>query len=159
MTKIKLTLNNSYKLRSAYEAELDDHYIKYPDKPGYLFPNSEAKRVCFYVAFDDIRVTDYMTKQEANDMVVSLRIKSLYGLELEPKEPGYVDTSLLIVACEIKKGNYQNDVMVTNVNGDTYKAFSYYPDELHFYSGEFIGKTGDQAVELFHKKDVAYLRS
>lgn len=37
--------------------------------------------------------------------------------------------------------------------------FSYYDDELSFNEEEFIGITVDEAFELFHKKDIAYLQS
>ena len=37
--------------------------------------------------------------------------------------------------------------------------FDYYPDEISFTPGEFVGLTRDQALRLRTKKDVAYLRS
>ena len=39
------------------------------------------------------------------------------------------------------------------------KLFSFFPDEISFSSHEFVGLTRDEAMRLFHKKDVAYLRS
>jgi hypothetical protein len=39
------------------------------------------------------------------------------------------------------------------------QLFTFYQDELHFTSEEFIGLTEDQAFELFQKKDIAYLQS
>jgi hypothetical protein len=50
-------------------------------------------------------------------------------------------------------------VTVTYSDGATEKLFSFYPDELSFSEGEFIGKTRDQALSLRHRKDVAYLQS
>ena len=39
------------------------------------------------------------------------------------------------------------------------QLFFFYPDEISFKESEFIGLTINQALELKHKKDVAYLRS
>ena len=50
-------------------------------------------------------------------------------------------------------------VKVTYENGTTEELFTFYPDELSFTPNEFIGLTRTQALELRHKKDVAYLRS
>lgn len=41
----------------------------------------------------------------------------------------------------------------------TAELFEFYPDELSFSEVEFIGLTEDEAYDLRHKKDVAYLRS
>jgi hypothetical protein len=51
------------------------------------------------------------------------------------------------------------EVWVTYEDGEEEKLFSYYPDELYFEESEFIGLTRDDAFRLFHKRDVAYLRS
>jgi len=45
------------------------------------------------------------------------------------------------------------------LNGKEEKAFTYYDDELHFHTDEFTNCTMQEALELYHKKDVAYLRS
>ncbi|MFH1405445.1 MAG: hypothetical protein ABIH21_05140 [Patescibacteria group bacterium] len=37
--------------------------------------------------------------------------------------------------------------------------FEFFDDELSFAANEFVGKTGQQCLDLFHKKDVAYLQS
>lgn len=50
-------------------------------------------------------------------------------------------------------------VIATFENGQEKELFEYYPDELTFTPEEFVGLTEDQAYELRHKKDVAYLRS
>jgi hypothetical protein len=44
-------------------------------------------------------------------------------------------------------------------NGRALTLFRYYEDELCFSNWELVGKTKAQALALFHKKDVAYLRS
>ncbi len=72
---------------------------------------------------------------------------------------------LKIVSCEI--GPYPKGIMdfempkvtVTFGNGERKVLFSFYPDELSFSTGEFIGLTEQEAHSLRHKKDVAYLRS
>jgi hypothetical protein len=51
------------------------------------------------------------------------------------------------------------EVWVTYEDGEEEKLFSYYPDEISFEESEFIGLTRDEALKLYHKKDVAYLRS
>ena len=45
------------------------------------------------------------------------------------------------------------------IDGKTRKLFDYYPDEISFNAKEFIGLTAIQALELYHKKDKAYLQS
>jgi hypothetical protein len=50
-------------------------------------------------------------------------------------------------------------VIVTLEDGTIKNLFSYYPDEISFHPEEFIGLTRTQALDLFHKKDVAYLKS
>lgn len=70
-----------------------------------------------------------------------------------------------IVSCEI--GPYPESMMdfkmpkvnATFDNGERKDLFSFYPDEISFSAGEFVGLTEDEARTLFHKKDVAYLRS
>lgn len=44
-------------------------------------------------------------------------------------------------------------------DGTEQLLFTYYPDELTFTKEEFIGLTAQQAQNLRHKKDVAYLQS
>ena len=53
----------------------------------------------------------------------------------------------------------ENYVDVEYENGDKETIFSYFPDELAFSSDEFTNLTKDEALKLFHKKDVEYLRS
>ena len=51
------------------------------------------------------------------------------------------------------------EVIVTLEDGSTRKLFTYYPDEISFTEGEFVGLTVPQAHALRHRKDVAYLQS
>lgn len=44
-------------------------------------------------------------------------------------------------------------------DGEEQKLFDFYPDELSFTAGEFIGLTVEEAHRLKLKKDVAYLQS
>jgi hypothetical protein len=70
-----------------------------------------------------------------------------------------------IVSCEI--GPYPKGIMdfqmpkvsATFDSGERKDLFSFYPDEISFLVGEFIGLTEQEAYSLRHKKDVAYLRS
>lgn len=50
-------------------------------------------------------------------------------------------------------------VTVTYGDGTTEELFSYYPDELIFSPTDFIGLTRSEAMEVRHRKDVAYLQS
>jgi hypothetical protein len=69
-----------------------------------------------------------------------------------------------IVSCEI--GPYPKNftdlvmpkVRATFDDGKRKELFSFYPDELKFSVGEFIGLTEREALDLFQKKDIAYLR-
>lgn len=49
-------------------------------------------------------------------------------------------------------------VWVTYEDGEEEMLFDYYPDEISFTPGEFVGLTRDQAISLRHRKDVEYLR-
>lgn len=53
----------------------------------------------------------------------------------------------------------QAKVNVVYEDGTTETVVKYYTDELAFSENEFIGLTREQAKDLFHKKDVAYLQS
>jgi len=50
-------------------------------------------------------------------------------------------------------------VTVTFEDGTEKVLFMFFPDEIMFYSHEFVGLTESEAMELRHKRDVAYLRS
>jgi hypothetical protein len=50
-------------------------------------------------------------------------------------------------------------VTATFDDGQVKRLFTFYPDEIRFTPDEFVGLTERQASALFHKKDVAYLRS
>jgi hypothetical protein len=50
-------------------------------------------------------------------------------------------------------------VVATFSDGEEVFLFDYFSDELRFREKEFIGLTEEQGRELFHTKDVAYLRS
>jgi hypothetical protein len=50
-------------------------------------------------------------------------------------------------------------VVATLEDGSIKELFEYYPDEISFTAGEFIGLTEDEARHLKFKKDKAYLQS
>lgn len=55
---------------------------------------------------------------------------------------------------------YTMDVIVTTDENDKpIKIFSYYPDEISFTEEEIVGLTIQEANQLRHDKDVAYLKS
>lgn len=69
-----------------------------------------------------------------------------------------------IVKCEIgpypkKMFDDMPEVKVEMEDGTKKTLFSFYPDELSFSSGEFIGLTIGEANKLRLKKDQDYLRS
>ena len=68
-------------------------------------------------------------------------------------------TSARIVPSNLAAGPYQAEVHATFEGGQEVKVLSYYDDELHFSAAEFVGLTQVQVDELFHQRDVAYLRS
>lgn len=68
-------------------------------------------------------------------------------------------TAARITAMPKRFGDPMPEVHVTLEDGKEQLLFWYYPDELHFSTGEFIGLTIDEAHALKYKKDVAYLRS
>jgi hypothetical protein len=67
--------------------------------------------------------------------------------------------SCSISAMPVKLFDPMPQVTVTYENGTHEMLFEYYPDEISFTSSEFIGKTKQEALQLFHKKDVDYLQS
>ena len=65
-----------------------------------------------------------------------------------------------IVLCDIKPlGKFKKEVLVIYDNSSNEIIFTYYPDEISFEPNELIGLTRKQALELYHQKDIAYLRS
>ena len=50
-------------------------------------------------------------------------------------------------------------VTATFEDGTVEVLFAFYPDELSFSQQEFVGLTREEAGQLRHQKDVAYLRS
>ncbi len=57
------------------------------------------------------------------------------------------------------QAQHQATVLGDMSDGQTLVLFRYFTDELTFTPSELIGLTQDEAVELFHKKDIEYLRS
>jgi len=53
---------------------------------------------------------------------------------------------------------HQSILMVELKNGELEDLFSYYRDELSFNASEFIGLTREQAINIYHQKDINYLR-
>lgn len=49
-------------------------------------------------------------------------------------------------------------VTVEGVDGELF-LFDFFNDEIDFHESELIGRTRMQAQDLYHKKDVAWLRS
>lgn len=70
---------------------------------------------------------------------------------------------MIIETAQIKPSMFGNEVLVRFEGGEgddpPHLLMTYYPDELTFTASEFIGLTKEQALRLFHDKDVAYLRS
>lgn len=69
-----------------------------------------------------------------------------------------------IVSCKI--GPYPKamfdpmpKVSVVFTDGTERVLFEFYPDEIQFSEGEFLGLSEQQAYDLRLRKDVAYLRS
>ena len=56
-------------------------------------------------------------------------------------------------------GDPMPSVTATFSDGSLKTLFSFYPDEISFRPDEFVGLTEDEAYDLRHRKDVAYLRS
>lgn len=50
-------------------------------------------------------------------------------------------------------------VTATFDDGTCKELFSFYPDEIRFDEGELVGLTEAEAHELYHQKDITYLRS
>lgn len=50
-------------------------------------------------------------------------------------------------------------VHVTFEDGSSKRLFEFYPDELNFREGEFIGLDESEALDLCRKKDVEFLQS
>lgn len=67
-----------------------------------------------------------------------------------------------IVECTIigpKGWGGQATVHAKFSDGTESDVFKYYDDELSFTESEFIGLTYEQSMELFRRKDIAYLQS
>ena len=71
---------------------------------------------------------------------------------------------LVVKECVIVRERFMATVQALVENSETgeqaYKdLFSYYPDELSFDASDFVGRTEDEVHSIFHRADIAYLRS
>ncbi len=64
-----------------------------------------------------------------------------------------------IARAEIREGVCRHTIVATFSDGIAAELFSYYPDEITFSPGEFVGLTPAQALNLRWRRDVAYLRA
>ena len=51
------------------------------------------------------------------------------------------------------------EVKATFDDGSVSRVFEFYDDELSFEAREFVGLTREEALNLFTRKDIAYLQS
>ena len=51
------------------------------------------------------------------------------------------------------------EVIATFEDGSSKSLFTFYPDEVSYRASEFIGLTEDEAMSLFHRKDISFLQS
>ena len=51
------------------------------------------------------------------------------------------------------------EVIATFEDGSSKSLFSFYPDEISFQASEFTGLTEAEAMLLFHRKDISFLKS
>ena len=68
-----------------------------------------------------------------------------------------------IVGCIITTDCMPNIISVIvpdgTEHGTEHVIAHFYPDEISFREEEFVGLTVDEAIELFRKRDIAYLQS
>ncbi len=64
-----------------------------------------------------------------------------------------------IAHAEIQEEFCRHTIVAIFSDGATAELFSYYPDELVFSLGEFVGLTRAQSLDLRYRKDSAYLRA
>ena len=65
----------------------------------------------------------------------------------------------IIVVCKIEAGLFRDKLVAIYDDESSEVIFEYYNDEMTFDPREFIGLTKDEALDLYHRKDIAYLRS
>lgn len=108
----------------------------------------------------DILCFDYLITYEdgLRHRVDSDYLKSIIAPSSSPWSP----PPETVVSAEVKKGpeRYSRLRMVATMStGRVVELFRWYSDELHFSPWEVKGLTKVQAQQLFHDRDVAYLRS
>ena len=66
-----------------------------------------------------------------------------------------------ITKVEFSKKDSFDPVTITATfeDGTSKRLFDYFDDEISFDETELLGLTEDEAHDLFHRKDVEYLRS
>lgn len=57
------------------------------------------------------------------------------------------------------QGEDQSTVIAEMTDGTTNIVFRYFDDEISFKADEFVGMTQFEALNLFHTRDIEYLRS
>lgn len=65
----------------------------------------------------------------------------------------------IIVVCKIKPGMFRDSLVAIYDDETSEVIFEYYNDEMAFDPREFVGLTKDEALDLYHRKDIAYLQS
>lgn len=75
------------------------------------------------------------------------------GLHQLEETPVVID----VVQFNTKADNYRTTVMAELSDGTFKDLFSYFSDELSFSDKEFIGRTPQQAYEIWFRRDQAYL--
>ena len=68
-------------------------------------------------------------------------------------------TNKIIIDIQFNKAMGRTSVCCDYEDNTFDKLFSFYDDELSFSKQELLGLTGNQAMQLHHDRDVAYLQS
>ena len=69
------------------------------------------------------------------------------------------DLSPRATHCKLNPIAFGQIEVILTLGGVEKTVFSYFSDELSFIPEAFIGRTASEARAIFHRADVAYLRS
>lgn len=73
--------------------------------------------------------------------------------------PGIVSAVVTGSDRNARPARWMAEVTGTFDDGTVSRVFEFYDDELSFEGREFVGLTREEALNLFRKKDIAYLQS
>lgn len=131
---------------------------------------AEDEKLLFSYNANEFDFTDqnFIGKSEEDALILFHTTKMAYHMSqveeckkyLESKVSNFTITEIpVITECRIVTNRHMEEVRIkTSTDPEEVVLFTYFSDELSFSESTFLGKTKEEALKIYHKADVAYLR-